>query len=179
MTLSPFNIVPLYLSFKRSEPSRVNWRTNQRWLHLHGYECGVSPAGSVHLLHIPERQMVLRETPMHHLLHTHIHGLVFRPHLLPTERKFCINSDVSYPHVLLSWTFYSPCSLWLTLQHRGFGVFHCIVIPSVSPREISDIPLTLQLYFSFWEILLLQIHSSESEWKKPPDTSACQRQQQL
>lgn len=40
-----------------------------------------------------------------------------------------------------------PCvaSGWLYIT--GVLGFHCTVIPSVSPREISEIPLTLQLFF--------------------------------
>lgn len=139
-----------------------------------GYIRWWSVSSRKHLLHIPERQMVGRETLLHHLLHTHTHTqTVFSTPLSFHREEMLHRVQCSIPHVLLSWTFYSPCSLWLTLHHRGFGVFCCTIIPSVSPREISDIPSTLLSFF----FIPGNIPPADTLYR-PSDTSSGQRQEQ-
>lgn len=86
------------------------------------------------------------EKPWCTIYYTHT-GAGFSTTLSSHREEMLHSLRCSIPHVLLSWTFYSLCSLWLTLHHRGFGVFRCTVKPSVFPREISDIPSALQLFF--------------------------------
>lgn len=110
------------------------------------YDGGVSPAGNTCCIFLKDKWW--EEKPCCTIYYTHTHTQTgFSTPLSFHGEEMLHRVQCSIPHVLLSWTFYSPCSLWLTLHHRGFGVFCCTIIPSVSPREISDIPSTLLSFF--------------------------------
>lgn len=104
--------------------------------------------------------------------HTHT-GWFFYNTFFPQRGNVALSLiPSSIAHVLLSWTFFSPCSLWLTLHHRGFGVplhSNTICFPQ---RDLWHSFNPAAFFFSFQEIFFLQIHSTESEWKKPPDASS-------